>query len=118
MAEGLAKNLGLEKRFQIHSAGVEAHGLNPKAVQVMKEINIDISNQESTAITNNELFQYDIIITLCGDARDRCPLPSNNKNIHWGLEDPAKAIGSEEEVINIYRKVRDQISNNIKSFIL
>ena len=118
MAEGLAKHLKLNDKFQIYSAGVEAHGINPRAIEAMNELNIDISNQESTMISDNELFKYDLIITLCGDARDRCPMISNtSNNIHWNLEDPANAKGNEDEIMDIYRKVRDQISKNIQSIL-
>ena len=116
MAEGFAKNLNIDGKYQIHSAGVEAHGLNPLAVEVMKELGIDISNQHSRKIKDEDLFHYDLVITLCGDARDRCPLlTSNTKNIHWDLQDPANAKGSDEEIISTYRKVRDQILLNVKS---
>ena len=116
MAEGFAKNLNIDGKYQIHSAGVEAHGLNPLAVEVMKELGIDISNQHSRKIKDEDLFHYDLVITLCGDARDGCPLlTSNTKNIHWDLQDPAKAKGSDEEIISTYRKVRDQILLNVKS---
>ena len=71
MAEGIA-NLKLNKVFKIYSAGVEAHGLNPRAVKVMAEIGIDISHQESNSISEDELCEYNLIITLCGDARDKC----------------------------------------------
>ena len=114
MAEGLANHFNLNQKFRIYSAGVEAHGLNPRAVEVMNEIGVDISDQQSNSILNDELSQYDLIITLCGDARDRCPILSDNNNIHWDLEDPANAEGNEEEIMSTYRKVRDQISNNIK----
>ena len=117
MAEGLA-NIKLNDKFQIYSAGIEAHGLNQRAVEAMDEIGIDISHQKSKSISNDELFQYDLIITLCSDARGRCPiLSNNNNNIHWGLEDPANAKGTEIERMNVYRKVRDQISNNINSLL-
>lgn len=118
MAEGFANHFKLNKKFQIHSAGIEAHGLNLRAVGVMKEIGIDISHQESTSVSNDELFQYDLIITLCGDAMDRCPILSNkNNHIHWGLEDPAEARGSDEDIMNVYRKVRDKINENINRLL-
>ena len=117
MAEGLA-NIKLNKKFKISSAGVEAHGLNSRAVKAMNEIGIDISYQRSNSILEDELSQYDFIITLCGDARDRCPILSeSSNNIHWDLQDPANAIGSEQEIMDVYRKVRDQISNNIGSLL-
>ena len=117
MAEGIA-NLKLNKVFKIYSAGVEAHGLNPRAVKVMAEIGIDISHQESISISEDELCEYNLIITLCGDARGRCPvLLEDQRNIHWGLEDPANATGTEKEIMDVYREVRDQISRNIDSLV-
>lgn len=109
MAEGFAK-IKLNKKYKIYSAGVEAHGINPYAISVMREVGIDITTQASTKISNDELATYDFIVTLCGDARDRCPILINSKkNIHWGLEDPANAKGTEDEIIAVYRNVRDQI---------
>ena len=117
MAEGFAKTT-LSSKYQIYSAGVEAHGLNPNAVIVMQEKGIDITTQESTKISNEQLSQYDLIVTLCGDARDRCPnLTDNQKNIHWDLEDPANAKGSEDEIMSVYRRVRDQISINMSTLL-
>jgi arsenate reductase len=118
MAEGFAYQLKLNNKFKIYSAGVEAHGLNPRAVEAMDELGIDISHQKSEVVRDDELFQYDFIITLCGDAQDRCPiLSSNNNNIHWDLEDPANAKGNDQEIMDIYRKIRDQILDNIKSIL-
>ncbi len=117
MAEGFA-HIKLNKKFKIYSAGVEAHGLNLNAVSVMKEVGVDISNQKSKSISEDELSNYNLIITLCGDARDRCPvLIGDQRNIHWGLEDPANATGTEKEIMDVYRKVRDQISINIDSLL-
>ena len=118
MAEGFSYQLKLNNKFIIYSAGVEAHGLNPRAVEAMDELKIDISHQKSEVVRDDELFQYDFIITLCGDARDRCPiLSSSNNNIHWDLEDPANAKGNDQEIMDTYRKVRDQILDNIKSIL-
>lgn len=117
MAEGFAKHYGNGK-FEVYSGGIEAHGLNPKAVKVMSEIGIDISNQTSDLINEDILFKSDYVITLCGDARDKCPvLPPSIKNIHWGLDDPAKATGSEEEILNKFREVRDIIEKKVKNLI-
>jgi len=117
MAEGFAK-IQLDKKYKIYSAGVEAHGLNPNAISAMKEVGIDITTQESTKISSDELSEYDFIVTLCGDARDRCPiLIDNQKNIHWDLEDPANAKGSEDEIMSIYRNVRDKISINMNTLL-
>ena len=117
MAEGFAK-IKLDKKYKIYSAGVEAHGLNPNAISVMREVGIDITTQESTKISSDELSEYDFIVTLCGDARDKCPiLIDNQKNIHWDLEDPANAKGSEDEIMSIYRNVRDKISINMSTLL-
>ena len=117
MAEGFSR-VKLNKKFKIYSAGVEAHGLNTNAIEVMNEIGIDISTQKSKSIVADELSSYDLVITLCGDARDRCPVLSGWSNhIHWNLQDPAKASGSEDDILRIYRKIRDQISKNINSLL-
>ncbi|RPF53175.1 arsenate reductase (thioredoxin) [Aquisalibacillus elongatus] len=115
MAEGLGKEI-LGDQWDVHSAGIEAHGLNPKAVEIMNEISIDISNQESSIIDRDILNNSELVITLCGDARDNCPtLPPNVKSEHWGLTDPAKAEGTEEEVNQVFRDVRDEIKKRIEA---
>ncbi|WP_054751966.1 arsenate reductase (thioredoxin) [Piscibacillus salipiscarius] len=115
MAEGLGKDI-LGNHWEVYSAGIEAHGLNPKAVEIMDEIGIDISDQESSVIDQNLLNKTDLVITLCGDARENCPvLPPNVKSEHWGLTDPAKAEGTEEEVNQVFRDVRDEIKKELKS---
>lgn len=117
MAEGFGKKYA-NGEFAIYSAGIEAHGLNPRAVEAMKEIGIDISNQTSDIIDNDLLNKADYGITLCGDAEERCPYtPPHVKRIHWPLEDPAKATGTEEEVMAVFRKVRDQIDQLVYDVI-
>ena len=117
MAEGFSRKKNNHK-FNIHSAGIEAHGLNPKAVKAMDEVGINISNQKSKSISMDNLGNFDMVVTLCGNARDRCPaIPSSYEHIHWGLEDPANAKGTEDEIMNIYRKVRDQIDKRINSLV-
>ncbi|WP_304458273.1 MULTISPECIES: arsenate reductase (thioredoxin) [Alicyclobacillus] len=117
MAEGWARHLGGD-RIEVQSAGVEAHGLNPRAVQVMREVGIDISHHRSKLIDPEFLEQADDVITLCGDANDRCPVtPPHVKRLHWGFPDPAKATGSEEEILNQFRQVRDAIGARIRSFL-
>ena len=116
MAEGFGKKY-LGDRFEVYSAGIEAHGLNPYAVQVMREVGIDISNQTSDVIDLELLNRADYIITLCGDANDRCPMtPPHVIRWHWGLDDPAKATGTEEERLVVFRRVRDEIGERIKRF--
>ncbi len=97
MAEGWAKkHLGDE--WNVYSAGIEAHGLNPNAVKAMREAGIDISEQTSDIIDPDILHNADLVITLCGDAADKCPMtPPHVKREHWGFDDPAKAEGTEEK---------------------
>lgn len=118
MAEGFARKY-LANQYNVYSAGVEAHGLNPRAVQVMAEAGVDISKQTSDIIDPVLLNQADYLITLCGDANDRCPItPPQVHREHWGFEDPAKAQGTEEERLLVFRKVRDEIEERIKQFAL
>ncbi|MGB9680140.1 MAG: arsenate reductase (thioredoxin) [Thermoanaerobacteraceae bacterium] len=117
MAEGFAK-LYSNNEFEIFSGGIEAHGLNPKAVEVMKEIGIDISKQTSDILDENILFKSYYVITLCGDAKDKCPsLPSSVKSMHWDLQDPARATGTDEDIMAKFREVRDIIGKNVKKLI-
>lgn len=116
MAEGWAKQY-LGKEWSVYSAGIEAHGLNPKAVQAMSEVGIDITGQTSDIIDANLLNNADLVITLCGDAADKCPMtPPKVKREHWGFDDPAKAQGTDEEKWAVFQRVRDQIGDRIKHF--
>ncbi|MBD1401752.1 arsenate reductase ArsC [Pelovirga terrestris] len=109
MADGLI-NDDFAGQLEACSAGTEPHGLNPKAVEVMAEIGIDISANSSDHISKYEGQNFDYVITLCGDANDKCPLFFGGvKRNHIGFDDPPKATGSEEEVMNVYRRVRDEI---------
>lgn len=114
MAEGFAKQI-LADDWQVKSAGIEQHGLNLLAVKVMQEVGIDISQQTSDLIDEQYLNDCNIVVTLCGDARDRCPVtPASVKKIHWPLIDPAQATGTEEERLDVFRQVRNQIRQNIQ----
>ena len=116
MAEGFGRKY-LGEKYAVHSAGIEAHGVNPKAVKVMKEVGVDIANQESKTIDSKLLNHADYVITLCGDAEDKCPTtPPHVKRYHWGFDDPAKADGTEEEKWAVFQRVRDQIEERIKLF--
>lgn len=116
MAEGWAKK-HLQDEWQVLSAGIEAHGLNPKAVQAMDEVGIDISAQTSDIIDPEILNNADFVVTLCGDAADKCPMtPPHVKRDHWGFTDPAKAEGSEEEKWQVFQNVRDEIGERIQRF--
>lgn len=116
MAEGWAKKY-LGDEWEVRSAGIEAHGLNPKAVKAMHEVGIDISNQTSDKIDVDFLNQATMAVTLCGDANERCPvMPPSVRREHWGFDDPAKAQGSEEEVWQVFQRVRDEIGARIERF--
>jgi arsenate reductase len=118
IADGFLKSLGSDK-YEVKSAGLEAHGLNPRAVQVMEEAGIDISGHTSDVIDPAILNIADYVITLCGHADDHCPVITN-KNVvkwHWGFDDPAKANGTEEEIMSKFREVRDSIKGRIEQFM-
>lgn len=113
MAEGWARHLAGD-RFTIQSAGIEAHGKNPRAIAVMAEVGIDISGQESTKLTDEMLQQADVLVTVCGHADEHCPvLPAGKRKIHWPLKDPAKARGSEANIMKQFRATRDEISERV-----
>ncbi|MBF0795521.1 arsenate reductase (thioredoxin) [Mammaliicoccus lentus] len=110
MAEGWGKSL-LGEEWNVYSAGIEKHGVNPKAIQAMKEVDIDISEQTSDLIDNNILKQSDLVVTLCSDADNNCPtIPASVKKEHWGFDDPAGKDWSE------FQRVRDEIGGRIKQF--
>lgn len=116
MAEGFGKNY-LGEEYDVRSAGIEAHGLNPNAVKAMKEVGIDISKQTSKLIDPDILKRAYLIVTLCGDAEERCPMtPPQVQREHWGFDDPAKAEGTEEEKRAVFQRVRDGIGKRIKQF--
>ena len=117
MAEGYLKYFAGDKAL-VYSAGIETHGVNPKAVAVMKEDGIDISSQTSNNINEYIDINFDIVITVCDNANEKCPVfPSSAKKYHQNFPDPAKASGTGEEIMNEFRKVRDQIKQYSKVFI-
>lgn len=118
IADGFLTALGGDK-YEVKSAGLEAHGLNPRAVQVMKEAGVDISNNSSNVIDSEILNRATFVITLCGHADEHCPVISNKNVIkwHWGFDDPAKATGTEGEIMTQFRSVRDDIKTRIEKFV-
>jgi arsenate reductase len=117
MAEGFAAELS-RGIVEAHSAGLNPAGLNQRAVKVMDEIGIDISANQSKAIDADLLGKMDVIITLCDNASESCPwTPPQIKRLHWSLPDPAKAEGTEEEIMDVFRKVRDDIRMRIEDCI-
>ncbi len=112
MAEGWVRALKADV-IEPYSAGIEAHGLNPHAVRVMQEAGIDISNQRSQRVQELGPIEFDVIVTVCGHADERCPsLPGAPRILHVGFDDPprlAKSAANEEEALDNYRRVRDEI---------
>lgn len=117
IAEGWTKQLG-EGRFEVQSAGIEAHGKNPRAIRIMQEAGIDISGQESTIVTDEMLNLADVVVTVCGHADEQCPvLPPGVKKVHWPLTDPARATGSEAEIMDQFRATRSDIENRVRDLL-
>jgi len=117
MAEGWLKALGGD-RFEVFSAGIEAHGKNPRAITVMQEAGVDISAQESEILDPDLLKSIDLLVTVCGHADEHCPIvPGVCKKVHWPFDDPAKATGDEAEIMHSFRRVRDQIRGRIALFL-
>ena len=114
IAEGIAHHI-FNSKYHIESAGIEPYGVNQRAIDTLKEVGIDISDYKSKIIDSNKLNQFDLIITLCGDAKDKCPiLDKEIKHIHWNLKDPAKFQGTDLEIKSYFRNSRDLILNKIK----
>ncbi len=117
MAEGWAKQFA-PSGWKIESAGIEAHGKNPRAIAVMQEAGVDISGQESTILTDAMLDDADYLITVCGNADERCPLlPPGTRKEHWPLDDPAKATGNEEQIMEAFRTTRDEVRRRVEELI-
>lgn len=117
MAEGWARHLG-GGAIEAESAGIEAHGKNPRAIAVMKEAGVDISGQESTRVTDAMIGNADVLVTVCGHADEHCPvLPPGINKIHWPLSDPAKATGTEEELMAQFRATRDDVRRRVADLI-
>lgn len=109
IAHGYLQQFGGHKA-EVYSAGVETHGVNPKAVATMKEDGIDISNHTSNNVLEYSEINFDYVITVCDNAKERCPFfPSKSEKFHYNFPDPAKFQGTEEEVKNEFRRVREMI---------
>ena len=117
MAEGWTRHLG-GGRFEVQSAGIEAHGKNPRAIAAMAEDDVDISGQESTVVTPGMLQRADVVVTVCGHADEQCPaLPGHVRKIQWPLSDPAKATGSEAEIMAEFRATRDEVRRRVQELL-
>jgi len=117
MAEGWLKHLG-GADFEVYSAGIVAHGKNPRAIAAMKDAGIDISQQKSETLDPVLLGEIDLLITVCGNADESCPtIPATCEKQHWPFDDPAGATGSEAEITAEFYRVRDQIRHKIEGFV-
>ncbi len=117
MAEGFTRVTGGD-RVVASSAGIEAHGKNPRAIAAMAELGIDISSQASTRVTDAMIDAADLIVTVCGHADEHCPvLPPGKQRLHWPLPDPAKATGTEDEIVRAFREVRDDIHTRVRRLL-
>jgi arsenate reductase len=117
IAEGYLRYFAQDKA-EIYSAGVETHGVNPKAIETMKEDGIDILHHTSNNIDEYFNIDFDFVITVCDNAKERCPIfPTKAKKFHQNFPDPAKATGTQEEINNKFREVREMIKTYCKEFI-
>ena len=117
IAEGYLRYFANGKA-EIYSAGIETHGVNPRAIETMKEDEIDISKHTSNNIDEYRNIDFDFVITVCDNAKERCPFfPTTAKKFHQNFADPAKAKGAEKEIKEQFCQVRQQIKDYSKKFI-
>jgi len=117
IAHGYLEHFTNSDKVKIYSAGVETHGVNPKAIAIMKEDGIDISNNTSNNIDEYFDVPFDYVITVCDNAKERCPFfPTQAQKFHYNFPDPAKATGSEDEILAEFRKVRSMIKVYCQEF--
>lgn len=113
MAEGILRSL-YGNKYESYSAGTEPVKINPNSIKVMSEIGIDITSHRSKSIDEFKGAELDHVVTVCDSAKKTCPVfPGAIKNFHWDLKDPGEAKGSEDEILNEFRKIRDEIRKNI-----
>lgn len=117
MAEGWLRRLAGD-RFEVHSAGIQAHGLNPRAVATMEQAGVDISAQRSQTLEEFLAEPPDVVITVCDHAAASCPtLPAKTEVVRWSFPDPASATGSEKELTEVFARVRDSIRQRIEGWL-
>lgn len=115
IAHGYLEYYLLEKGIQIYSAGIETHGVNPRAISIMIEDGIDISHYTSNHVDEYADISFDYVLTVCDHANERCPFfPSTARRIHCSFPDPARAIGTEDEILSEFRRIRDLIKTYCK----
>ncbi|QJB55159.1 arsenate reductase ArsC [Pseudodesulfovibrio sp. zrk46] len=118
MAEGWARHLKADQ-FNAYSAGIETHGMNERAIQVMKEAGVDITAHHSKLLDDLADVDFDYVVTVCGHAHETCPMfPGNAKVVHVGFDDPpglTKGMEDEDEILDVYRRVRDEIKQFVET---
>ena len=118
IAHGYLEHFTNGNKIKVYSAGVETHGVNPKAIATMKEDGIDISNHTSNNIEEYFGVDFEFVITVCDNAKERCPyFPTQAKKFHYNFPDPAKARGTDDEINAEFRRVRQLIKNFCKEFV-
>ncbi len=119
MAHGYLDHFTIDRNVKIYSAGVETHGVNPKAIAIMQEDGIDISKYTSNNVEEYFQIPFDYVITVCDNAKERCPFfPTKAIKMHYNFPDPAKAIGTENEILNEFRKVMNMIKTYCQNFVI
>lgn len=117
IAEGWTRHLGGD-RVSVRSAGLEAHGINPKAVATMQAVGIDISNQPSSVLNEADIEWADVVVTVCGHADEHCPvLPAGTRKVHWPFEDPARVGGNAQEIENAFATTRDVMRVHVEQLL-
>jgi len=116
MAEGFLRHLAGD-RFEVESAGVEPSLVRPQAIAVMREVGVDISGHRSKSVDEFTGQEFDYVITVCDNVRERCPIfPGKTERLHWSFDDPAIAEGDEQAVLAVFRRVRDEIESRLREF--
>ena len=118
IAHGYFEHFTDGRKVKVFSAGVETHGINPRAIATMQADGIDISNNTSNNISEYFDIDFDFVLTVCDNAKERCPyFPTKAKKFHFNFPDPAKATGTEEEIMQQFEAVREMIKSYVKSFV-
>ncbi len=117
MAEGLLRQDAGDS-FEVFSAGVKSSFVRPQAIEAMREVGIDISGQHSKPVEEFLDEEFDYVITVCDNANELCPVfPGRTKRLHWSIEDPAAATGDEAAKLAVFRRVRDQIRQQLRDWV-
>jgi arsenate reductase (thioredoxin) len=119
IAHGYFEHFTDGRKVEVYGAGVETHGVNPKAISTMKEDGIDISHYTSNNIAEYLDIDFDYVLTVCDNAKERCPyFPTKAQKFHHNFPDPARATGTEDEIMLSFKDVREQIKTYVKQFVV